>query len=194
MAKTNFQMCFCSCRSGNNQLLLLLRSAGGNCDMTCSAPTKCDFICTVGNSKKSICKADTCEESCTGGGCGLKCHGKSCEQSCTRGNCQLQCPTERQKCEQRCTINGDKCIINDLVIPNTKNLTTKAPAIVTTATEATTTVASTSKAPTTKVRSAPNECNEVRHGVCYQCCVGGGCTMECFNRSTLSFVRTDLHR
>jgi len=79
--------------------------------MKCSAPTKCEFSCTGGNCKTAICEADTCEESCTGGGCGLECHGKNCEQSCTSGNCQLQCPSDAVKCEQRCTINKDKCTI-----------------------------------------------------------------------------------
>ena len=79
--------------------------------MKCSAPTKCELSCTGGNCKAVICEADTCEESCTGGGCGLECHGKNCEQSCTSGNCQLQCPSDAVKCEQRCTINKDKCTI-----------------------------------------------------------------------------------
>ena len=83
--------------------------------MACSAPTKCTFSCTSGNCQSVLCKADTCVESCTGGGCGLECHGNSCEQSCTKGNCQLQCPYDADKCEQRCTINKDKCIVEDLV-------------------------------------------------------------------------------
>ena len=83
--------------------------------MTCSAPTKCVFNCTSGNCQTVICKADTCEESCTGGGCGLECHGNSCEQSCTKGNCQLQCPIDAEKCEQRCTINKDQCVTEVLV-------------------------------------------------------------------------------
>ena len=83
--------------------------------MKCSAPTKCTFRCTGGNCQSVICKADTCVESCTGGGCGLKCYGNSCEQSCTAGNCQLQCPYDADKCEQSCIINKDKCIVQDLV-------------------------------------------------------------------------------
>ena len=78
--------------------------------MTCSAHTKCVFSCTSGNCQTGICKADTCEQSCTGGGCGLECQGNSCEQSCTKGNCQLQCPYSAEKCEQRCTINKDQCV------------------------------------------------------------------------------------
>lgn len=134
--------------------------------MTCSARTKCDFVCTAGNCKTVICKADTCEEVCTGGGCGLECHGKNCEQICTGGNCKLQCPSDAKKCQQWCTVNRDKCTIEDL-----KNSTT----------EATTTKAPTTEAPTTAAPSIPNECNEVRDGVCSQYCVRGGCMMECFN-------------
>ena len=85
--------------------------------MTCNAPTKCDFSCTSGNCETVICKADTCYESCTGGGCGLECHGNSCEQSCTKGNCELQCPSDAEKCEQRCTLNKDQCTLKDLVVP-----------------------------------------------------------------------------
>ena len=83
--------------------------------MKCSAPTKCVFSCTSGNCKTVICEADTCEQSCTGGGCGLECHGNSCEQSCTKGNCNLQCDSQAEKCEQRCTINKDQCTIEDIV-------------------------------------------------------------------------------
>ena len=83
--------------------------------MECSAPTKCTFSCTAGNCATVICKADTCEQSCTGGGCGLECHGSNCEQSCTKGNCQLQCPSDAEKCDQRCTINKDQCTIEETV-------------------------------------------------------------------------------
>ena len=111
------------CRGFANTLVIVLTKlsaycmpfSGGNCNMKCSAPTKCEFSCTTGNCKTVICEADTCEESCTGGGCGLECHGKSCEQSCTKGNCHLQCPYNAEKCEQRCTINKDKCTIEDYV-------------------------------------------------------------------------------
>ena len=132
--------------------------------MTCSAPTKCDFSCTSGNCQTVICKADTCYESCTGGGCGLECHGNSCEQSCTSGNCNLQCPSDAEKCEQRCTLNKDQCTIEDLV-----------------PTEVPTTGAPTTEAPTTEPPFVSYECNRVEDGVCYQSCTGGGCTMECFN-------------
>ena len=81
--------------------------------MECSAPTKCTFSCTAGNCATVVCKADTCEQICTGGGCGLECHGSSCEQICTSGNCQLQCPREREKCDQSCTINKDQCTIEE---------------------------------------------------------------------------------
>ena len=83
--------------------------------MKCSAPTKCVFSCTSGNCETVICKADTCEQSCTGGGCGLECHGNSCEQGCTKGNCNLQCLSQAEKCEQRCTINRDQCTIGHTV-------------------------------------------------------------------------------
>lgn len=124
--------------------------------MTCSAPTKCEFICTGGNCKSVICKADTCEEVCTDGGCGLQCYGNSCDQVCVTGNCKLQCPNpnDPEKCRQSCTLNKDKCIINK--------------------------VNSTDQTPTTKV---PDECNKVEDGVCYQPCPGGGCTLECFNNT-----------
>lgn len=79
--------------------------------MTCEAPTKCEFVCTGGNCDSVICKADTCDQSCTGGGCGLECHGNTCEQSCTLGNCALQCPSQAETCKQTCTANKDKCTI-----------------------------------------------------------------------------------
>ena len=79
--------------------------------MECSAPTQCTFSCTAGNCATNVCKADTCEQICTGGGCGLECHGSSCEQRCTSGNCQLQCPSDAEKCDQSCTINKDQCTI-----------------------------------------------------------------------------------
>ena len=34
---------------------------------------------------------------------------------------------------------------------------------------------------TVKDSSVPNECTEVRDGVCHQSCVAGGCRMECFD-------------
>ena len=36
--------------------------------MECSAPTKCTFSCTGGNCATVVCKADTCEQNCTGQG------------------------------------------------------------------------------------------------------------------------------
>ena len=83
--------------------------------MTCNARTKCTHSCTAGNCATVICKADTCEESCTGGGCGLECHGSYCEQSCTKGNCNLECREDAGTCEQRCTINKDGCTVGPIV-------------------------------------------------------------------------------
>ena len=69
----------------------VLACSGGNCNMKCSAETKCEQDCTDGNCKTMICEADTCEQFCTGGGCGLECHRNSCKQHCAGGNCNLQC-------------------------------------------------------------------------------------------------------
>ena len=126
--------------------------------MTCEASTKCEFGCTSGNCASVICKADTCEQSCTGGGCGLECHGTTCEQRCTKGNCELQCSSEAETCEQGCTINKDGCTKEYI------DFSTEAP---------------TTEAPTTEA-PAP-ECDHVEDGVCIQSCTGGGCTLECFN-------------
>ena len=121
--------------------------------MTCEASTKCVSSCTSGNCASVICKADTCEQSCTGGGCGLECHGTTCEQSCTKGNCALQCSSEAQTCDQRCTINKDGCT-KEYVDFSTEAPTTEAPA---------------------------PECDSVEDGVCSQSCTRGGCTQKCFN-------------
>ena len=122
--------------------------------MTCEAPTKCEFSCTSGDCDPTICKADTCDQSCTGGGCGLECHGTTCEQSCTRGNCALQCSSEADTCEQRCTVNKDGCTVEYTDF--------------------------TTVAPTTEAASA-DECDHVADGVCFQSCTGGGCSLKCLN-------------
>ena len=126
--------------------------SGGNCNMRCSAPTKCTFSCTRGNCKRVICGANTCVQSCTGGGCGLECSGKRCQQRCTMGNCQLQCPGHASSCQQRCTVNRNKCTVKKLGVTAT---------------------------PTT-LRVVPRECRRVTNGICYQYCVGGGCNLACF--------------
>ena len=82
--------------------------------MKCSAPTKCEFSCRDGNCKTVICEADTCKQSCTGGGCGLECHGNSCKQVCTVGKCNLQCPSQAEKCKQKCRFNlRGRCTIEE---------------------------------------------------------------------------------
>ena len=82
--------------------------------MKCSAPTKCEFSCRDGNCKTVICEADTCKQSCTGGGCGLECHGNSCKQECTVGKCNLQCPSQAEKCKQKCRFKlRGKCTIEE---------------------------------------------------------------------------------
>ena len=97
--------------------------SGGNCDLTCEAPTKCEFSCTSGDCDSTVCKADTCDQSCTGGGCSLECHGTTCKQSCTRGNCALKCSDKAETCEQSCTVNKDGCTIEYV------DFTTEAPGI-----------------------------------------------------------------
>ena len=121
--------------------------------MTCEASTKCESSCTSGDCASFICKAETCEQWCTGGGCGLECHGTTCEQSCTKGNCALQCPSEAETCQQSCTINKDGCTV-EYIDFSTEAPTTEAPA---------------------------PECDHVQDGVCFQSCTGGGCTLKCFN-------------
>ena len=85
--------------------------SGGNCDLTCEAPTKCEFQCTLGDCDSTVCKSDTCDQICTSGGCSLECHGTTCKQSCTTGNCALQCSDKAVTCEQICTLNKDGCTI-----------------------------------------------------------------------------------
>ena len=124
--------------------------------MTCNAIKKCTHSCTSGNCKTVICTAETCYQSCTGGGCGLECHGQSCEQSCTKGNCQMKCPSDASKCEQRCTLNKDKCT-TEVLVPTVTD------------------------APTTAAPFVPDDCDRVEDGVCYQSCTNVGCTMTCNN-------------
>ena len=157
--------------------------------MTCSALRKCEFSCTGGNCKPVVCRADTCEQGCAGGRCGLECHGNSCrqicpgggcdlvfygnscEQSCSNGGCGMKCQGKR--CKQSC-VRGN-C---ELQCPNPNDQRKCEQRCI--ANRGTCTIKELPFSPPPKVPVIPKECENVVDGVCQQSCVGGRCTMECF--------------
>ena len=111
------------------------------------------------------CSAPTkCFFSCTAGNCQTVCKADTCEEACTGGGCGLEC--HGNSCEQGCTSGNCQLQCPHLAEKCEQSCTTNKNTCVI-------------------EDLAPDECNMVLDGVCWQSCYGGDarCTMECFNNS-----------